>query len=130
MGEFVPIIFLMAMAALLAAAIVIISSVVHGKKRAETDFSPFECGLDQAKERGRPVSINFFVIAILFLILDVEVALLYPWAATFRNFVNAGTGTIVFLQGALFILILMIAIFYIFRAGAFEWGRKNVTSNS
>ena len=124
MGGYVSILFLFSFAITLAASILILSSLINPRSRAKTDLSPYECGISQASNPKRPLSVRFFVIAILFLIFDVEVALLYPWALVFREFAGKGLGVGLFLEGGTFLLILLISLFYIFRAGLFDWGEK------
>lgn len=120
-NEYIPILMLFVFALLIAGTFVAISSVLGRPKRTTTDLEPYECGVDQAIEPRRPLNIKFFIIAIIFLLFDVEVALLYPWAALFRSFVAEGMGKFILIEGLTFIGILAVGLIYVLRSGALEW---------
>jgi len=124
MGEYISILLFFLLIVILATAILFLSFLISPKKRFATDLSPYECGINQATAPGFPISVSYFVIALLFLMFDVEVALLYPWALVFRDFVDNGMGPAMFFFGGSFLLILLVSLFYIFRSGFFEWGEK------
>ncbi len=105
----------------LAGTFIAVSSVLGRPKKTTTDLTPYECGIDQATMPRRPLSVKFFVIAIVFLLFDVEVALLYPWAALFRTFVAEGMGQFILIEGLAFIFVLAVGLIYIFRSGTLDW---------
>ncbi len=120
-GGYFPAFLLIIFAALLAATIVAISMLLRPKKRAYVDLSPYECGVEQATKTGRPVKLKFFTIAILFLLFDAELALMYPWAALFREFVSDGLGREMLIEGLIFVSVLSIGLIYTLEAGALDW---------
>lgn len=122
-NSYIPILFIFIFAFVLAGGLVALSSVLGRPRKGSTDISPYECGLDQASVPRRPVSIRFFTVAIVFLLFDVELALLYPWAAVFRSFVSDGSGAFVLAEGLVFIAILAAGLVYICREGALDWER-------
>nr|WOE91084.1 NADH dehydrogenase subunit 3 [Morbakka sp. MKL-2023] len=79
-------------------------------------LSPYECGFDPFGQPGHPISIKFFLVAILFLIFDLEVVLLLPWAVSF------GQCTL-FSQGFVwvFLLLLVLGLVYEWASGGLEW---------
>jgi NADH:ubiquinone oxidoreductase subunit 3 (subunit A) len=77
--------------------------------------------LDPLGNTRRPFPVKFFLLAILFIIFDVEVAFLYPWAMIFREFADAGEGLPAFVTAAVFIGILVIGLIYAWGRGALEW---------
>ncbi len=120
-NEYIPILMLFVFAAILAGSFVVISALLGKPKKTTTDLSPYECGIDQATLPRRPFDIKFFIVALLFLLFDVEVAVLYPWAALFRQFVSEGLGRFALIEGLIFIGVLAIGLVYILRARALEW---------
>lgn len=92
-------------------------AVFFGPKRpTATKLEPFECGMTQLSDpRGR-FSIKFYLVAIIFVMFDVEIVYLYPWAVTFRKLGLQG-----FIEMMLFISILLIALAYAVKKGALEW---------
>lgn len=84
-------------------------------------LSPFECGFDQKSSSRRPFSLRFFLITIIFLIFDVEIALILPAIINF-NFLNSSTWI---LLNILFILVLIIGLLHEWNQGALEWSYFN-----
>src|SRR3989338_4320414 len=109
-ADYIPILILLAFAFSLAVAFVIISAILGRPKKQKTMLEPYECGVDQAMAPRRPLSVKFFIVAIVFLLFDVEVAFLYPWAALFRKFVEGGAGKFVMIEGFVFIAVLAVGL--------------------
>ncbi|MFH1874725.1 MAG: NADH-quinone oxidoreductase subunit A [Pseudomonadota bacterium] len=82
---------------------------------------PYECGLDPLESPRMRISIRYFLVAILFVIFEVEVAFLYPWAMIFREFSDAGEGVLAFSAGAIFLSLLIVGLIYVWGKGALEW---------
>lgn len=120
-NEYIPVLMLFVFILFLAGTIILISSLLGRPKKTTTNLLPYECGIDQAVAPRRPLSIKFFIIAIVFLLFDVELALLYPWAVLFRTFVAEGRCRFILLEGLIFIGILAVGLVYVFRSGALEW---------
>lgn len=78
---------------------------------------PFECGKDMlSKPKGR-VSVRFYIVAMLFLLFDIEIVFLYPWAVLYKDL-----GVFGFFEMLVFLGVLMIGFFYAWRKGALKWG--------
>lgn len=84
----------------------------HGRHKDET----FECGIEQQGNARTPFSVKYFLIAILFVLFDVEVIFLYPWAVNFRSL-----GLLGFVEMALFIVFVLAGFYYVIRKGALKW---------
>ena len=120
-SEHIPILMLFVFGLLLTGTFVVVSSLLGRPKKSTTDLEPYECGVDQATEPRRPLSVKFFIIAIVFLLFDAELALLYPWASLFRKYVAEGNGAFILVEGLLFIAVLSVGLIYIFRGDALDW---------
>ena len=79
-------------------------------------MEPFECGNDPIGNPRNRFSVQFFLIALLFIIFDVEVVFIFPWAVLFRQL-----GWYGFIEMAVFLVILIIGLFYVWKKGALEW---------
>ncbi len=77
---------------------------------------PFECGNPSSGPAWGRFSVKFYLTAILFILFDVEVVFLYPWAVTFRSL-----GMFGFVEMAIFVLVLALGFVYVWRKGALEW---------
>lgn len=84
---------------------------------------PYECGLEQAASPRQRFAVHFFLTAMLFLLFDVEVTFLFPWAILFRQFVAEGAGLFILVEGLLFIGILALGLVYVWKRGALTWER-------
>ena len=86
------------------------------KVRTAVKQEPFECGVTPFESPGRPFSVKFYLIAILFVIFDIDLAFLFPWAVVFRE-----VGVAAFMSMLVFIGILALALWYIWKKGALRW---------
>lgn len=97
-------------------------SALIGKSRPEPGRTiPYECGLDPVGKQRPRLSVRFFLVAVLFILFDVEVVFLYPWAVTFREFVAEGQGKLMFIEMMVFMGILGLGLIYVWGRGALEW---------
>jgi NADH-quinone oxidoreductase subunit A len=99
------------------AALFILASVYLGpRKRNEVKDSPFECGLPSDGYAKGAMPVRFYVIAMLFIIFDVELAFLFPWAVVFRSLGMYG-----FLEMLAFFIVVGAGFIYAWKIGALEW---------
>jgi NADH-quinone oxidoreductase subunit A len=101
------------------AFVVLASHVVGQHKPTTTKMSPYECGMSTIGSSWRRIPIRYYIIAMLFLLFDIEIVFLYPWVVIFRSF--KGLGFFILGEMLIFIGILIIAYIYILRKGALEW---------
>jgi NADH-quinone oxidoreductase subunit A len=87
-----------------------------GGQRVRTQSDPYECGLPSEVQRGFRFGISFYLIAMLFILFDIEVVFLYPVAVQLRAF-----GTFALGETIVFIALLLVAFVYVWRRGALEW---------
>jgi len=114
--DYVPIGLQLVFAGLLAGALLIVSSVLGRPSRSCTDLSPYECGVDPLEPAGKRYTIRFYMVAMLFILFDIEAAFLYPWAMVFRDMGLPG-----FWEMAAFIGVLVTGFLYCWRRGALDW---------
>ena len=100
----------------IAAAFIVISVFLGPKKRHPVKDTPFECGIPSEGYEGGSVPVRFYVMAMLFIIFDVELAFLFPWAVVYRSL-----GLFGFLEMLVFFIIVGAGFIYAWKIGALEW---------
>ncbi|HNG89396.1 MAG TPA: NADH-quinone oxidoreductase subunit A [Saprospiraceae bacterium] len=117
-SEYLPIVF-QALVALGFVALVLIAVPLLGPRRRGTrKDESFECGIEVQGNARLPVSIKYFMTAILFVLFDVEVIFFYPYAVNFKAMGWDG-----FLAVLLFVGVFLVGFYYVLRKGAFEWDK-------
>ena len=111
-----PIFLTFLFGALVCVLLLSLSRFVGPRRPNPVKAAPFECGMEQLSTSRRQVSIKFSVVAMLFIIFDIEVAFLYPWAVLFRQLGLIGLVEMVF-----FLLVLTVGLLYAWKRGALEW---------
>ena len=114
--EYLPVLVLLLFAAGLGAAMWIVASLFGPSHRSPVKDAPFECGNVSYGTQGKRFSVKFFIVAILFLVFDLEVVYFYPWSVLLRKL--GWYGLAVMLP---FLLILAAGLAYEWRKGALEW---------
>lgn len=95
----------------------VIASALVGKRRPTPEkLSPYECGVEPVGAARDRFSVKFYLIAMVFIIFDVELVFLYPWAVVFRSLKMFG-----FIEMAVFIVILLFCYVYVWKRGGLEW---------
>jgi NADH-quinone oxidoreductase subunit A len=124
LNQYIPIMMHL-LVAISFATITLLMSVWLGRKaktRSEVKDSPYECGMIPIGEAQPRFSIKFYIVAMLFVLFDIEVVFLYPWAVVFQDFLAADT-RLVFWSFLGFVGILFVAYLYALRKQALSWVR-------
>lgn len=121
-----PIFIYLALVVAFAAGSIIASYIIGPSKRTPVKMMPYESGMDPIGDARQQYDVKFYLIAILFIVFDVELLFLYPWAViAYRDGVDVvwrqHFGTIVFVEALAFIASLAIAYVYAWRKGVFQW---------
>ena len=113
---YLPILIQFVFVAVFIAAMLALSHYIGPRRSSKNKDASFECGIPQHGNARIPFSVKYFLIAILFVLFDVEVIFLYPWAVNFRELGVDG-----FVKMIVFMGMLLIGFFYIIKKGALEW---------
>jgi NADH-quinone oxidoreductase subunit A len=97
---------------------VALSSVLGPHKPTPEKSAPYECGMPPVGDARERQSVKFYLVAMIFLLFDIEVAFLYPWALALRDLGWGG-----FVQVVLFVGLLTFGYIYVWRKGALDWGK-------
>ena len=116
MNEYIGIVVTFVLAGGIAAAMVVLGSTLGKKKPTPEKLAPFECGKDPFSLPMGRLAVKFYLTAILFILFDVEIVFLYPWAVVFRALGSLGLA-----EMGVFLGILLVGYVYAWDNGALEW---------
>lgn len=120
LDQYIPIAILLLFAVAIAAGSLIISAITAQKaRRNAAKDAPYECGLPAATESHVRFSVKFYLVAMLFILFDVEVVFLYPWAVVYKDLLKEGLT--IFWSMFSFLGILFVGFLYALKKGALEW---------
>src|SRR6266571_40378 len=117
MQGWLSILIMIALGAGFALVSVMLSSVVGPKKPTPEKEAPYECGMPPVGDARERQSVKFYLVAMIFLLFDIEVAFLYPWAMAMRDLGWPG-----YIQILTFFLVLAVGFVYVWRKGVLDWG--------
>ena len=121
LAQYVPVLMLGVLAVVFSFGMLVMS-VVLGKrgKRPPIKDTPYECGMIPVGEGSTRLSVKFYLVAMLFILFDIEVVFLYPWAVIYRDMLKENGGAIL---GAMvsFLVILFVGYLYALKKRAFDW---------
>ncbi|MHB1422304.1 MAG: NADH-quinone oxidoreductase subunit A [Gemmataceae bacterium] len=113
-----------------AVSVLVLTHLIGPKRRTPTKLMPYESGMDPIGDAHQQFDVRFYLIAILFLVFDVELLFLYPWAALYpwgsgpeepASFLPVELHTLVFWEVLVFLLTVVVAYVYAWRRGVFRW---------
>ncbi len=108
---------------LLIGCLLIFLPILFGAKGShlEEKSQTYECGVDPIEKKNGNVAVRFHLVAILFILLDVEVVFMYPWAVAFKSSVQSGYGVYMFLAMAVFAFLFILGLFWEIKSKALDW---------
>jgi NADH-quinone oxidoreductase subunit A len=130
MKEYIPILIVFIFVAGFAVTNIVLSHVVGKRKNTRAKLMPYECGMDPVGSAHQRFSVKFYLIAMLFILFDIEAVFLLPWAVVFKTMLGALTShgqparAFVFFEMMIFIAVLLVGYIYVWKKGLFEWNRN------
>src|SRR5271169_2329912 len=118
---YVPLLIHLLVAMVLAVALLAISTFIGWRRPNKAKQQPYECGITPTGDAREPFSVKFYLVAMVFILFDVEAIFLYPWAFIFKQLRWFG-----FVEMLLYIGILLVGYFYLWKKGALDWNRPAV----
>ncbi len=116
----IPVVLLIGIATTIAASLIFVSWLFGRPARSGVDRTPYECGMDPFERvETHRFSIHYYLVAMLFILFDIEAAFLIPWAVTFRDF--ADQKLFVLVEMLVFLGTLIVGFAYLWKRGALEW---------
>ncbi len=114
--DYYPIALMFLVALSFVVVTMVATHLLGPKRKSQIKLDSFECGIEPQGNARVPFSIKYFLVAILFVLFDVEVIFMYPWAVMFKELGVPG-----FIEMILFISFLLVGLFYIIKRGALKW---------
>jgi len=121
MNAYVPILLVMTIAVVFSLLFLVLSKLLGPSKPDPEKLTAYECGVPSRGSTNLRFYVRFYVVALLFLLFDLEAAFLIPWAVSFRDFVAQGLGGPMFAAMTVFFGLLVVGLIYEWRKGALEW---------
>jgi NADH-quinone oxidoreductase subunit A len=117
LSDYLPVVVLAALALLFAVGSLAASAMLRPSRPTPAKLSPYECGIEPERlPKGERFSVKFYVVAMLFIIFDIETIFLFPWAVSFRQL-----GLFGLVEMAVFIALVFVAYVYVWRSGGLDW---------
>ena len=114
--SYLPVLVFAGLGAIVGGALVTVNAMIGPKRPSRVKSQPYECGLPSEVTRTFRFGISFYLIAMLFILFDIEVIFLYPVALQLKAF-----GSFALIETGVFVALLLIALAYVWRRGALEW---------
>jgi NADH-quinone oxidoreductase subunit A len=123
---YLPILLMFIVALGFAAGNILLSQMVGQRKSTRTKLMPYECGKDPVGSARERFSVKFYLIAMLFILFDIEAIFLIPWAVVFKQMAGESSmmRNLIYFEMILFIALLLAGYIYVVKKGAFDWGER------
>jgi len=116
MKEYIPVLMFLVVAFLFAGGTIAMSTFIVPRRHGVTKDAAYECGVDPVGNARARFSVKFYLVAVLFILFDIEAVFLYPWAVAFRHL-----GLYGLVEMLLFIVILLVGYLYLLKKRALDW---------
>jgi len=126
--DYVPIAIMFVVAAGFGLSQLLVTQLIGPRKRTAVKLMPYECGKDPIGSARDKFSIKFYIVAVVFLLFDIEVLFIIPFAVAFKSLIaeeaisGVAFGTIALIEILVFIATLVIGYIYVWKKGVFDWG--------
>ena len=116
LAEYFPVLLFLAVSAVVGIALIVIGNLLGPKRPTAEKSAPYECGFEAFEDARMRFDVRYYLIAILFIIFDLEIAFLFPWAVVFKQI-----GIVALVEMGMFLLLLLLGFVYCWKKGALEW---------
>ncbi len=116
LGEYLPILLFLVVSTGLGVVLMVVGSLLGPRRPESEKLSPYECGFEAFEDARMQFDVRYYLIAIQFIIFDLEIAFVFPWAVNFRDL-----GVVGLTEMGLFIGLLVLGFVYVWKKGALEW---------
>jgi NADH-quinone oxidoreductase subunit A len=120
MGQYLPVVVMVVLAAAFVALSLVASRLLAPRRSTVPKSAPYECGIVPGREAPERFPVRFYLVAMIFIVFDIEIIFLYPWAVNYRNL-----GAFGLVEVALFAVAVVVSLLYLVSKGALEWGPAN-----
>jgi NADH-quinone oxidoreductase subunit A len=124
-ARYLPLLIHILAASAVAVGIVTLSWLLGKRRPTRAKMSPYECGMAPVGDARERFSVKFYLVAMLFILFDVEAVFLYPWAVILRDLKMFG-----FWEMLVYIAIVLVGFFYVWKKGVLDWGKPSAKRGS
>src|SRR6185369_9025013 len=121
-ARYLPLLIHFLIAGALATGMVLLSWIIGYRRPTQAKLSPYECGMTPVGDARERFSVKFYLVAMLFILFDVEAVFLYPWAIILKDLKAMGQGLFAISEMFIYIAIVLVGFFYIWKKGVLDWG--------
>ena len=114
--EYLPVLLFLAVSAVVGIALIVIGNLLGPSRPGADKLAPYECGFEALEDTRMRFDVRYYLIAILFIIFDLEIAFVFPWATVFSSL-----GLFGLIEMGLFLSLLVLGFVYVWKKGALEW---------
>lgn len=125
-ARYLPLLIHFVVAGLLACGMVLLSWLIGWRRPTRAKMAPYECGMAPIGDARERFSVKFYLVAMLFILFDVEAVFLYPWAVILRDLAKMGQGLYGLGEMLVYIAIVLVGFFYIWKKGILDWGETSI----
>jgi len=118
---FLPVLIMLIIAVVIGGVILGLNWVLGRHQRNPSKLAPYESGVPLLDQNRKRINVRFYQITMLFILFDIEAALLYPWAVIYRDVARGPSGMFLFGEMLLFIVLLAVGYVYVWKKKAFDW---------
>jgi len=122
-SDYAGILILLVLGFLVGAGALSVSYFLGARREYFNKESPYECGIPSIGAEGQRFSVQFYLVAVSFILFDIETVFLIPWAAEFKNYVTRGDGLYILSLGGTFLVVLTLGLVYEWKKGLLDWNR-------
>ena len=123
MESYIPILLIFVLAAGLAVTLVIVSRLAVRIRPNAVKLAPYECGQEPLGSARERFSVKFYLVAMIFLLFDIEIIFLVPWAVVYNQLASDFSKWLAYGEMMIFIVILFVGYLYVWRKGVFDWSK-------
>jgi len=119
---YLPVLMQMLVAAGIGVGMIVLSAILGARKYSKMKMQPYECGITPTGDAQHRFSVKFYLVAMMFILFDVEAIFLIPWAVVYKQLLAIpGAGLFGFWEMIIYIAILLVGFFYIWKKGVLDW---------
>jgi len=123
MKAYVPILIVFIFALGFAVTNILLAQIIGKRVNTRAKLMPYECGMNPVGTARQRFSVKFYLVAMLFILFDIEAIFLVPWAVVFRSLIHTLPRPFVFFEMMIFFAVLLVGYIYVLRKGLLEWSR-------
>jgi len=121
--DYSGVLILLILGVLTGVGAILASEILGSRRYYPRKDSPYECGIPSEGADNTRFSVKFYLVAVSFILFDIETIFLVPWAIEFQNYLQSGEGIFIFFIGGLFLFVLTLGLIYEWRKGLLDWNQ-------